>query len=335
MASAPVPVLQMFSQDRWNLLNGLPAEATLFGAVRFPQMLTLDDAGPQTLLRLLAPEEIGRQLTPENLGRIQIQDLALGYYEGSKSRDARMIVHLTGTALDGHRRIVKYLRRAGEENVQVEQLDARLADNGPVCISGPELPFALKIVDDHHAYLAASGVRDGTASQHHKLAKTLPSSVSIQGGYNLPWVKDAVDGMSSDTWGFFLGEIPAELRNLLTESLELRVCPHSFILTLSGKSDAPSLSLTLNVDKAETAVLLRDDLKKWSRQAVAVLRVAFPALAKEKALAALEQTLQGMRWDLSHGSVRTQVQISAPTWKALRDLLNRVSQADPERNKGR
>jgi hypothetical protein len=303
----------------------------LFGAIRFPQVLTLDDVGTQTLLRLIAPENKAEELTAENLGRIEIRELALGYYEESKSRDARMIVHLTGTALDGHRRIVKYLRRAGEENVQVEQLDARLADNGPVCISGPELPFALKIVDDHHAYLAASGARDGTASQHHKLAKTLPSSVSIQGGYNLPWVKDAVDGMSSDTWGFILGEIPAELRNLLTESLGLRVCPRSFILTLSGQSDAPSLFLTLNVDKAETAVFLRDDLNKWSHQAVDILRASFPALQKEKnALAALGQTLKGMHWETGRGSVRTHVQISASTSEALRHLLNRASRAREE-----
>jgi serine/threonine-protein kinase len=328
--SGPPPI-PMSREDRWNELNGLPAGASLFGAIRFPQILPLDDARTQTLLRLLAPEETARQLTPENLGRIHIQDLALAYYERPNSKDPQAILHLTGTAVDGHRRIVEYLRRTGGDKVRVEELDARLAANGPVCISGPELPFALKIVDDNHAYFAASGARDGTASHHRKLVGSLPASNSIPGGYNPPWIKNAVDNMSTDVWGFFLGEIPAELRDLLTEALGLRVCPRSFILTLSGRSDAALLTLTLNVDKADSDSILRDDLEKWRHQALDVLRASFPALRKEtKALGALGQALNSMRWETDRGSVRTRVQTSASTWNALRDLLNRASQAREE-----
>ncbi len=329
-------VVNMSPQDRWNKLNGLPENASLFGAIKFPDALrSLDDAGTQTLLRLLVTEKTAQQLTPENLGRIQIQELALAYYEGPKFKDPQAILHLTGTAYDGHRRIVEYFRRTGGDKVQVEELDAKLADNGPVCISGPELPFALKIVDDNHAYFAASGNRNATVSHHRKLVGGLPSSTSIPGGYKFPWIRDAVDGMASDVFGFFLGEIPEEVRTVLTESLGLQVCPHSFILKVSGNSAAPTLSLTLNVDKAGTEGMLRADLEKWRHQALDVLRASFPAVRKEKkALDVLRQTFDGMRWEADHGSVRTRVKTSASTWKAMRDLLNRASQAREEGREG-
>jgi hypothetical protein len=312
-------------QERWAELNGLPAEATLFGAIRFPQALTLDDAWTQAFLHLLGSGETADQLTSENLGRIKIQALALGYYEGAKSKDATAIVHLTGTALDGHKRIVEHIRRHAREEVRVEEMDKRLAANGPVCLSGPELPFALKIVDDHHAYLAACLSGDATATQHRKVLDGLPSGQSIPAGYNPPWIMTAVVNVPSNAWGFLLGEIPAEVRKLLTESLKLRACPRTFTLTATREGDGIVLSLTLNVEKAGTERSLRDDLVQSRPQAYDVLSALFPTLRHDREAAALlKPTLNNLRWETSGGNVRTKVRITSSTWKALRDLLKRA-----------
>jgi hypothetical protein len=311
--------LNVTPQERWAELNGLPAEASLFGAIRFPQPLNLDDAWTQALLRLVVPEEMAEQLTPENLGRIRFEALALGYYEGAKSKDARAIVHLTGTALDGRKRIATYVRRADGENVQVDPATFS------VRLSNPELPFALKIVDDHHAYLAASRSRDAEDSQLRKILDGLPASHSIPAGDNPPWVQEAVVNIPSNACGFLIGEIPAPLRKLLTESLNLRVCPRTFSLAAGREGDGAWLTLTLNVDKAGADQTLRDDLLRARLEWFDLVRLQFPAVRKDsQPFAALRQTLNNLNWEADGGSVRTRVRISGSTLKALQDLLKQV-----------
>jgi hypothetical protein len=320
-ASMPVSSLpQLSPQERWGELYGLPAAASLFGAIRFPKPLTLDDAWTQTLLPLLVSEETVDQLTPENLGRIQIDALALGYYERSQSKKGPTIVHLTGTALDGHRRIVEYLERISGGKIQIEEKDRRLMANGPVHISSPGIPLALQIVDDNHAYLAVLPNRGAESSR--TILDGLPASQSIPVSYNPPWIKNAVINVPSNACGFLLGEIPAKLRKLLTESLQLRACPRTFVLHATREGDGVVLSLTLNVDKDGMERTLIDDLVRSRSQAFDLVHGQFPLVRKDsKALASLRQILDRLRWEAGGGSVRTQVRISGATLKKLRELL--------------
>ena len=317
-------------------LNGLPPGASMFGTIdpsasepREP--INLDNALIQSMVRLVVSGEAANQLTSENLGRIQIDRLALGYYGESKTKDAQVVVHLTGTDLDGHKRIVDFLRHSTGEKVQIEELDRKMGANGPVCISSSEWPFALKILDDHHAYLAASLNRDAKGSQHRKLLDPLPAA-GIGAGYNPPWIKNA---LSSNSYGigFFMGEIPAEWRRHLKEALKLRECPRSFVCHLArdpwwigGIPPSPLppdkgalfLYLTLNVEKAGADQRLRDDLEKWRPQALRDLQTWFPALKRDRQVSALlGQILNGMRWKANGHSVQTQVRIPAQVWKAL------------------
>jgi len=88
-------------------LGWLPAEATVFGAIEldypealprtqrnYSEALTLDEPRTQALLRLLMRDETAEKLTPENLGRIRLYGVSLGYYEGSRSKEPRAILHL-------------------------------------------------------------------------------------------------------------------------------------------------------------------------------------------------------------------------------------------------
>jgi hypothetical protein len=314
------PLRPLSPQERWAELNGLPAAASLFGAIRFPKALTLDDAWTRALLPLLVSEETVDQLTPENLGRIQFETLSLGYYEQSHSKNGPTIVHLTGTALDGHRRLVEYLRRANDGMIQVEERDKRLMANGPVRISSSESPLALQIVDDNHAYLAV--LPNKVAEAARKILEGLPGGESLPASYNPPWIKTAVVNIPSNACGFLVGEIPARLRKRLTESLQLRAFPRTFVLHATREGDGVVLSLTLNVDKEETGPILRDELVKSRSQLVDLVRSQFPGVRKDSpAFAPLRQALNNLRWDAGGGSVRTQVRISGSTLNALRDLL--------------
>jgi hypothetical protein len=339
-------------------LNGLPPEATVFGAIDLTAndpagSLTLDDAALRTLLPVFVPQKAADQLTPENLGRINFSRVALGYYEGTKGKGGRVIVHLGGVARDGHKRAVEFLRGNAGGKLQVEELDRRLGANGPVCVSSPERPFALKIVDDNNAYLAVCLNGDAPASRAREVVEKLPSSKWVSAGYNPPWFREAipVGGRGqTDVRGFVLGEIPAAWRRLLTQTLNLRVCPRTFSCRLfreSGEIGLPgggpppprpqprdltregggmALHLTLNVGGAEAARLLRDDLEKRRPQALDGLLARFPELRKEpQALAQVRQTLDRMRWWADGDTVRTQVQLSGPTWASLLALVKRLS----------
>jgi hypothetical protein len=313
-------------RDHWGDLQGLPSGATLFGTLDLTPFgsLTFGDSPTQTLLHLLVPGKMAEKLTPENLGRIRFHSVALGYYEKSKTADAHATVRLSGTALDGHKRIVDFIRRNSGEKLQVEEQDRSLAGNGPVYISGPDLPFALKLVDDSHAFLAVLMNKDAKASQHRKILDHVSQS-SIQSGYNPPWVKEAMGGIPSDACGFLLGEIPVELREVLCESLKLRACPRTFILHMKREGDGVGLSLTLNLDKAEMGGALRTDIETWRRRALNDWQAKFPALRNEpQTLAQLQQVLNTMSCVLNDsGGVRIQAHISASTWKAVCTLLMR------------
>ena len=133
-----------------------------------------------------------------------------------------------------------------------------------------------------------------------------------------------------------MGEIPAEVRNLLTEALELRECPRTFVFYLKRENQGVALSVVLNTEKAGAELLLRDDLEKWRQQGLQVLKARFPRLkAKPGALRLLGHTLQTMRWRANPGSrsVRTYVQINGSTWKALGDLVKLASQPPDEGKK--
>jgi hypothetical protein len=293
-------------------VNGLPPEPTLFGAFETPQteLLPLDDPTLQTMLRLFVSKETADQLTPENLGRIRLGRVALGYYDGPKGQFPRAIVRVSGVDLSGHKRAVEFIRRTGGDKVQIEELDPRLKANGPVCISSPDNPVALKIVDDNDAYLAVSLTRNPQAAKARQLLDRVPASTTIAASYNPPWVKLAVPNRQSDACGFLIGEIPAEWRKPLTDALHLRVCPGSFVCRMNREGAGMVLYLTLNVERAGADLLLRDDLEKGCRQ---------PPLTE------VGQTLSRLRWTAHGDSVRTQMPLSRQTWTAVLALLKRCT----------
>ena len=284
------------------------------------------------------PEETADRLTTENLGRIQIDGVALGYYEGPKGENPRAIVHLDGLALDGRKRIVETVRQAVSEKIQVEEKQFNGVSGKSALIGGGELPFAVGIYDDQHVFLARAMSRDAKEAQHRKVFEQLSwfdvskewywSSANILSGYNPPWIQDALAKVPTDDCGILIGEIPVEWRKSLTDALGLRVCPRSFVCHLRKEGQGVALSLTLNLDKPGTNLILREELDKWRRQGIDSLQAKWPAVRKEQQpLASLRQTLQTMRWTADRGCVRTQVHVSAATWKALCAVMRRASEA--------
>jgi hypothetical protein len=330
--SKPAPPGEPFWKSA---LSGLPAEPTVFGALNLEPLgpLTLDDTRTQTVLRLLLPAKTAGRLTPENLGRIRIDAVSMAYYEGAKGEDPWGIVHLAGVALDGRKRALDFLRRTGGEEVKVEENDQKGTASPLIRVSGPELPFALGLFEDHHAYLARSLKPGAGRSQHlgaleqdhlFDFTNKYKHAGDILTGYRPPWVKAALNEIPPESCGFLLGEIPEDRRKPLTEALKLRVCPRTFLLHLRREGQGVTVSLTLSVVKAAEAVVLREDLEKVCREAPAVLAVGFPAAARE--LAPVGQVLKAMHWRADGDSVRTQVQIAAPTWRALGELSKLLAQ---------
>jgi hypothetical protein len=128
-----------------------------------------------------------------------------------------------------------------------------------------------------------------------------------------------------------VGEIPAGWRRRLTEALDLRACPRTFVFHLRREGEGVALSLRLNLEKPGAELILSEDLEKWRRRGVDVLQARFPALREEpEALALLGQTLKTMRWGANPGGgcVRTELQIPGPTLGALGKLLKLASQPD-------
>jgi serine/threonine protein kinase len=315
-------------------LTWFPAEATLFGAIRFQPFgpLALDDERTRTALRLLVPEETARRLTPENLGRIQLHGLGAAYYQESKAEEPRLIVHLEGVALDGRKRIVDFIRQSTAEKAKIE----KAAQNEAIRVSLPEWPFAVGLLDDYHAFLARSLKPGADSPQHLKALERLrefdfggsfqhPGNLNV--GYNPPWVKGALGAISTETCGFLIGEIPAGWRQRLSEALQLRVSPRTVALYLSREGQGIAASLTLSVDKAGEDRVLREDLEKGCRQGQERLQARFPALRNEAgSLALIGQTLKTVRWEADRGNVRAEVRISDTTLKALAEVWMRVAQ---------
>jgi serine/threonine-protein kinase len=325
------------SASYWkNTLTWLPAEATLFGALDFQRLgpLTLDDARTQKMLRLLMPKETAAKLTPENLGRIQLDGIALAYYEDAKSQESHAIAHLEGLALDGRKRIIDFLRQEAAGQIQLEK---NVRDpNQPTLVSSPQFPFALGIFDDNHVFLAASGDRNAGVAQHRlalehmpafNVSGKAPTSTGILAGYNPPWIKAALVNIPPDACGMLLGEIPATGRKWLCDTMKLRVCPRSFALHLKRQGGGIGLSLRINVDKAGTEQDLRGDLDKWRRNALNEWPALRPALRLEpKALNQLAQTLNSVQFHTERGSVRADVTVPDATWRLLAELMSGMGQ---------
>jgi hypothetical protein len=330
-------------------LGWFPAEATLFGAVDLKAFgsLNLGDEWTRALLRLALPAETGKNVTPENLGRIRIDSVSMAYYEDPKPGQSRALVQLEGLALDGRKRVVDFIREAGAGKGRAGEDDRGWQAGKPARVSSPELPFAIGLYDDHRVFLARAMGRDNTESQHLKALEHLSwfdlsnrprPSGDLLSGYNPPWLQLALQEIPSGACGLCLGEIPAAWRKLLTEGLELRACPRTFVCSLRREDDGVALSLSLNLDKAGAELILLEDLEKWRRRVPDDLQARFPALREEpEALALLGQTLKTMPWGANPGSrcVGTGVRITGPTGRALAALLNRTSQPREEGEKER
>ena len=323
------------SASHWrNTLTWLPGEATLFGAIDFQPLgpLTLDDPRTQTMLRLLMPKETAAKLTPENLGRIQLDGIALAYYEDAKSQESHAIAHLEGVALDGRKRLIDFLRQETGGKIQLEKNTRD--PNQPVLVSSSELPFALGVFDDNHVFLAESGDKNAREAQHRKALEQMPTfnvsgkpsaSTGILTGYNPPWIKAALINVPSDACGVLLGEIPAAGRQWLCDTMKLRECPRSFALHLRRQGGGIALSLLINVDKTGTEQKLQEDLDKWRRRALNDWQALHPTLRLEpKALNQLAQALNSVKFTIDRGrvrSVRAEVTVPDATWRTLAELM--------------
>jgi serine/threonine-protein kinase len=328
------------SASSWkNTLPWLPGEATLFGAIDFQHLgpLTLDDARTQTMLRLLMPKETTAKLTPENLGRIQLDGIAIAYYEDAKSGDSHILAHLEGVALDGHKRIIDFLRQEAGGQIQMEKNVRQ--PNQPTLVSAPQFPFALGIFDDNHVFLAASGNRNAAVAQHRLALEHIPgfnvssaprNETGILTGYNPPWIKAALLNIPPNACGMLLGEIPAAGRKWLCDTMKLRVCPRSFVLHLTRQGGGIGVSLRFNVDKTGTEKKLQEDLDKWRRRALSDWLALHPTLRLEpKARNQLSQTLNSVKFQIdrgSVGSVRADVTVPDATWRTLAELMKGMGQ---------
>ena len=233
----------------------------------------------------------------------------------------RSILLLEGVAHDGRKRIIDFLRRTNSDKLQVEEIATGGEASKLIRVSGPDLPFALSLLDDYHAVFARSLNKDAGAPQHRKALDYLPpnnASAILAYGYKPPWIQAALAGIPSNACAFVLGEIPAEWRKRLTEKMKLRACPRTFVL--HGKRDGAGvvLSLRLNLDKGGDERLLLEDLNERRLLALEVLKDRFPALKKEmESLRLLRGILNSTRWKASRGSVQTEIRISKATWNAL------------------
>src|SRR5262249_20886786 len=191
-------------------------------------------------------------------GRIRLDAIAAAYYEDAKPEKCRAVLQLEGLALDGRRRIIETLRDATQDKVQV-QTDRGARPGNPVRVSGPELPFALGLINDGRAFLACCPDRDSKGPQHLRVLEQVPffaeanapgAAPNLLSGYLPPWLKKALAEVPPDACALVLGEIPRAWRKLLTEALELRACPRTFVFSLKREGDGVALSLALNLEAA-------------------------------------------------------------------------------------
>ncbi len=343
-APVPVPTPRPPVPAFWKeTLAWFPAEATLFGAVNLQAFgsLNLGDEWTQAAIRLALPAGAEPALTPENLGRVRIDRVSLAYYEGPKSEDPRALVQLEGLALDGRRRALDFIRRAGPDTVRIDEL-ARGGSGGNLArVACPGLPWAIGLYDDHRMFLTRSMSKGAKEAEHLKAlellrwfdrSNTRRAEGDLLTGYSPPWLQMALGAIPPDACGLLLGEIPPEWRKLLTAGLGLRACPRTFACHLRREGDGVVLSLTLNLDKPGAERALAEDLEKARRQMFDALQARLPAVRGEpEALARVRQALKA-RWEVNAGggSVRGRVQLSGSTWRALGKLVKRASRQAPE-----
>jgi serine/threonine protein kinase len=313
-------------------LRWFPGEATLFGALDLRAFGSpgLDDARTQTVLGLALPPAASKGLTPENLGRVRLDGVSFAYYEDPKRAKDRAILQFEGLALDGHKRALDSIRQASP-GAKVEEDSTRWPPYKLIRVTGPDLPAAVGIFDDHRVFLAGYVGGPARGARQEEVLGELSwfdftrgplNPKNVLDGYNPPWLQAALGEMPPGISGFVIGDIPAGVRNWLTEALGLRVCPRNFVLSLQREGEGVALSVTLNVERTGADLILLEDLEKWRRQGLDVLQARFPVLrAEPEALALVGHTLKTMRWGAERGSVRTHVQVPGPTWQALAHLL--------------
>jgi hypothetical protein len=319
-----------------NAFKWFPPEATLFGAVDLQAFgsLKLEDEATQVMLRLALPAKVRARFTPENLGRLRLDGVTLAYYDDARLEKSRAILGLHGLALDGHKRILDFLRDVVPGIDEVERQTPG-SSGKTIRVSSPELPFALGISDDQRFFLARS-LRNNSQSEQLKVlagvrgfADDGDQPLSLVSGYQPPWMSTALAKVPRDACALLLGEIPLEWRKELTEVLHLHACPRTFVAQMKRQGPGVVLSLALHVDRAGAEKILCSDLEQWRREALEALTARYPKLLWEPgALRQLEQTLKTMRWGAKAGSgvVRTEIQLPGTTWKSLGKLLKRVYQ---------
>jgi hypothetical protein len=326
-----------------NELKWFPAEATLFAAIDLSPFgsLRLDDDWTQTLLGLALTREATSKLTSNNLGRVRIDRVGMAYYERQPRQGARGLVQLTGQIEDNRIRLVDTIRDATANAVRVrEDAQGRLTFQPAFRLSAPELPFAVGMFDEHRVFLARA-MNSGKEADHRKALELLPwfatqgplfrseLGYNLLNGQHLPWIRTVLGQIPPDTCAFCLGEIPAEWRNWLSESLKLRATPRRVYVSLKHENAGNVVSVRLNVDKAGAELLLKDDLEKWRRQGLDELQTRFHVLKKEaEAIALLTQVLDGnLRFaaNSQSGEVTASVRFSGPAWKALGTLAKRMA----------
>jgi serine/threonine-protein kinase len=353
VAPAGTPVLTSTGETRqagdpyWkSALKGLPAEASLFGAVDLKAFgsLNLGDEWTQTAVRVFSSAKAADKVMPENLGRVRIDGISMAYYEDLKGAKSRALIQLEGLAIDGRKRIVDFLREASAEKLTIEE-DKQLWQPGkPVRIHGPGLPFAVGLMDDHRAFLARSiGQGAGGPTSHLEVLELLPwldqpdksrPWSDLDTGYKPPWLQMALGELPPKICGMCLGEIPLAWRKSMTETLALRSCPRTFVFHMKREGDAVALTLSLNLEKPGGEVTLTQQLDRWYHQQLAELEFTFPATRSEpKALALIRKSLK-VRWQANarSASVRASMRVPGPTWKVLGTLVKRLaaSRDDPK-----
>jgi hypothetical protein len=321
-----------------NALEWFPAGATLFGAADLTALgsFNQNDEWKHAVLRLTLPEQARKKLTSETIDNIRIDGVSLAYYTDPDPEKSQGIVQLEGQVAGG--RIINFLHDALPKNLQVEE---RVTGKS-ARVSGPELPFAVGLLEDRRLVLARSMNSDYKESHHRKVLERIPSFdfssdkprpwVNLLAGNNPPWFRTALGEIPPDACGLFVGQVPTAWRKVLAERLRFRTCPSTFVCYLKREGDGVALSLSFGVESAGAAQTLTDDLEKWRRQGLDGLRAELPPL-NDEALAILGKTLETLRWEANPFNRRVDTRVFIPN-QTVRALWKSVERASPASDEG-